>query len=140
MSRTSYPRNKIKILLLENVSDAAVRELESGGYTQIERIGGALSEAQLTEAVKGVHLLGIRSKTRVTKNVIEAADKLLAIGAFCIRVNQVGLRAATEKGVAVFNAPYSNTQSVAALVFGLCVILIRKIVDTLVRMGARNRI
>ncbi|MGD9562178.1 MAG: phosphoglycerate dehydrogenase [Pyrinomonadaceae bacterium] len=126
---TSYPRNKIKILLLENISDAAVLELKSGGYTQIERIGGALSETQLIEAVKGVHLLGIRSKTRVTKNVIEAADKLLAIGAFCIGVNQVDLNAATEKGVAVFNAPYSNTRSVAELVIGLCVMLIRKIAD-----------
>jgi len=126
---TSYPRKKIKILLLENIADAAVRKLESGGYTDIKRIGGALNEAQLIEAVKGVHLLGIRSKTHVTKRVIEAADKLLAIGAFCIGVNQVDLRAATENGVAVFNAPYSNTRSVAELVIGLCVMLIRKIAD-----------
>ncbi|MBK9154954.1 MAG: phosphoglycerate dehydrogenase [Chloracidobacterium sp.] len=126
---TSYPRNKIKVLLLENISDAAVRELEAAGYTQIERIGGALSEAQLIDAVKGVHLLGIRSKTRITKDVIEAADKLLAIGAFCIGVNQVDLKAATENGVAVFNAPYSNTRSVAELIIGLCVMLIRKIAD-----------
>lgn len=126
---TSYPRNKIKVLLLENISDAAVRELETGGYTQIKRIGGALSEAQLIEAVKGVHLLGIRSKTKISKNVIEAADKLLAIGAFCIGVNQIDLKAATEKGVAVFNAPYSNTRSVAELIIGLCVMLIRKIAD-----------
>lgn len=126
---TSYPRNRIKILLLENIADAAVRELESGGYTDIKRIDGALSEGQLIEAVRGVHLLGIRSKTRVTRGVIEAADKLLAIGAFCIGVNQVDLRAATENGVAVFNAPYSNTRSVAELVIGLCVMLIRKIAD-----------
>ncbi len=115
--------------MLENISDAAVSELQTGGYTQIERINGALSEEQLIEAVKGVHLLGIRSKTRVTRDVIEAADKLLAIGAFCIGVNQVDLRAATENGVAVFNAPYSNTRSVAELVIGLCVMLIRKIAD-----------
>ncbi|HMJ07811.1 MAG TPA: phosphoglycerate dehydrogenase [Pyrinomonadaceae bacterium] len=126
---TSYPRTKIKILLLENISDAAVQELESGGYAEIERRGGALSEAELVEAVKGVHLLGIRSKTQITKNVIDAADKLLAIGAFCIGVNQVDLNAATEKGVAVFNAPYSNTRSVAELIIGLCVMLIRKIAD-----------
>lgn len=126
---TSYPRNKIKILLLENISDAAVRELEAGGYTSIERINGAMSEADLIKAVKGVHLLGIRSKTRITKNVIDAADKLVAIGAFCIGVNQVDLKAATEKGVAVFNAPYSNTRSVAELIIGLCVMLIRKIAD-----------
>jgi D-3-phosphoglycerate dehydrogenase len=129
LAPTSYPRNKIKILLLENISDAAVRELEAGGYTQVERIGGALSEAQLIEAVKGVHLLGIRSKTHITKAVIDAAEKLLAIGAFCIGVNQIDLKAATEKGVAVFNAPYSNTRSVAELIIGLCVMLIRKIAD-----------
>ena len=100
---TSYPRNKIKILLLENISERAVGELHDGGYGEVEKIGGALSEAELCEAVRGVHLLGIRSKTQITKNVIEAADKLLAIGCFCIGVNQVDLKAATEKGVAVFN-------------------------------------
>jgi D-3-phosphoglycerate dehydrogenase / 2-oxoglutarate reductase len=128
-NQTSYPRSKIRILLLENISDAAVRELQSGGYTQIDRAGGALSEVQLIDAVKGVHLLGIRSKTQITRNVIDAADKLLAIGAFCIGVNQVDLKAATERGVAVFNAPYSNTRSVAELIIGLCVMLIRKIAD-----------
>jgi len=127
--QTSYPRNKIKILLLENISDAAVRELESAGYTNIERVSGALSEDDLVRKVSGVHLLGIRSKTRVTKKVIDAADKLLAIGAFCIGVNQVDLKAATEKGTAVFNAPYSNTRSVAELIIGLSVMLIRKIAD-----------
>ncbi len=127
--QTSYPRERIKILLLENISDAAVRELEAGGYTSIERINGAMSEAELIKAVKGVHLIGIRSKTRITKKVIDAADKLVAIGAFCIGVNQVDLKAATEKGVAVFNAPYSNTRSVAELIIGLCVMLIRKIAD-----------
>lgn len=127
--QTSYPRTKIRILLLESISDAAVQELEGGGYADIERRGGALSEAELIEAVKGVHLLGIRSKTQITNNVIDAADKLLAIGAFCIGVNQVDLDAATEKGVAVFNAPYSNTRSVAELIIGLCVMLIRKIAD-----------
>ncbi|HQU91809.1 MAG TPA: phosphoglycerate dehydrogenase [Pyrinomonadaceae bacterium] len=127
--QTSYPRNKIKVLLLENISDAAVRELEAAGYTNIERVSGALSEDDLVKKVQGVHLLGIRSKTRVTKRVIEAADKLLAIGAFCIGVNQVDLKAATEKGIAVFNAPYSNTRSVAELIIGLSVMLIRKIAD-----------
>ena len=128
-SPTSYPRSKVKVLLLENISDAAVRELEAGGYTEIKRLGGALSEADLIKAVRGVHLLGIRSKTHISRNVIEAADKLLAIGAFCIGVNQIDLKAATENGVAVFNAPYSNTRSVAELIIGLCVMLIRKIAD-----------
>src|SRR5688500_18328394 len=126
---TSYPRNKIKVLLLENISNAAVRELETGGYTQISKIGGAISEEQLIASVKGVHLLGIRSKTQITRNVIEAADKLLAIGAFCIGVNLIDLKSATEKGIAVFNAPYSNTRSVAELIIGMCVMLIRRIAD-----------
>jgi len=129
IASTSYPRNKIKILLLENISDVAVKELEAGGYTHIERIGGALSEADLIKAVRGVHLLGIRSKTKVTRNVLEAADKLLAIGAFCIGVNQIDLKEATEKGIAVFNAPHANTRSVAELIIGLSVMLIRKIAD-----------
>ena len=129
MTDTSYPRNKIKILLLENISDAAVAELKLSGYTNVKKLGGALSEAELVKAVKGVHLLGIRSKTRISKNVIAAADKLRAIGCFCIGVNQVDLKAATENGVAVFNAPYSNTRSVAELIIGLSVMLIRKIAD-----------
>lgn len=126
---TSYPRSKVKILLLENISDAAVAELEGSGYVTIERISGALSEADLIKAVRGVHLIGIRSKTQITKNILDAADKLLAIGCFCIGVNQVDLKAATEHGVAVFNAPYSNTRSVAELVIGLCVMLIRRVTD-----------
>lgn len=126
---TSYPRNKIKVLLLENISDSAVDEMRELGYSEVRKIGGALSEAQLCEAVNGVHLLGIRSKTQITKKVIESADKLLAIGCFCIGVNQVDLSAATKKGIAVFNAPYSNTRSVAELIIGLCVMLIRRIAD-----------
>jgi D-3-phosphoglycerate dehydrogenase len=129
IQQTSYPRGKIKILLLENISDAAIEEFKLGGYAEIRTIAGAVSEEELIEAVRGVHIVGIRSKTRITENVIAAADKLLAIGAFCIGVNQVDLQAATRKGVAVFNAPYSNTRSVAELVIGLCVMLIRKIVD-----------
>ena len=128
-TETSYPRNKIKILLLENISDAAVAELETGGYAEIKRLKGALSESDLSEEIKGVHILGIRSKTQITENVLENADKLLAIGCFCIGTNQVDLKTARRKGIAVFNAPYSNTRSVAELVIGLCVMLIRKISD-----------
>ena len=124
---TSYPKSKIKVLLLENISDAAVKEFETRGYGNVERRGGALSEEDLVKAVKGVHVLGIRSKTRITPAVIEAADKLLTIGAFCIGVNQIDLESATEHGVAVFNAPYSNTRSVAELIIGMCVMLIRRI-------------
>ncbi len=128
-TKTSYPKAKIKILLLENISDAAVHELEAAGYTQIERLGGAISEEELIKAVKGVHLIGIRSKARITKAVLDAADKLIAIGAFCIGVNQIDLRTAAEKGIAVFNAPHANTRSVAELIIGLCVMLIRRIPD-----------
>jgi D-3-phosphoglycerate dehydrogenase / 2-oxoglutarate reductase len=126
---TSYPREKIKILLLENISDSAADGFQNNGYTRIERLPTALNERELVEAVKDVHILGIRSKTQLTENVLARADKLLAVGCFCIGVNQVDLRAAASHGVAVFNAPYSNTRSVAELVIGLCVVLIRKIVD-----------
>src|SRR3954465_5903596 len=126
---TSYPRDKIRVLLLENVSDNAAAAFAAGGYASVERLTRALGEDELTEAVRGVHLLGIRSKTRVTERVLEAADKLLAVGCFCIGVNQVDLRSASGAGVAVFNAPYSNTRSVAEMVVGLSVMLIRKVFD-----------
>jgi D-3-phosphoglycerate dehydrogenase len=128
-TRTSYPRTKIKVLLLENISPSASREMAAAGYTEVRHVNSALDETQLIKAVKGVHLLGIRSKTQITKNVLDAADKLLAIGCFCIGVNQVDLKSATEHGIAVFNAPYSNTRSVAELIIGLCVVLIRKIAE-----------
>ncbi len=126
---TSYPKEKINILFLENISDVAVKYFNTAGYASVKKLGGALSEEELMAAVKNVHLLGIRSKTQVTKKVLEAADKLQAIGCFCIGTNQVDLSAATKKGVAVFNAPYSNTRSVAELVIGASIMLIRKIVD-----------
>jgi len=126
---TSYPKDKINVLLLENISDAAVEEIKSEGYNSIKKISGALSEAELMKAVKDVHLLGIRSKTLVTDKVLAKANKLLAIGCYCIGVNQVNMTAATNNGVAVFNSPYSNTRSVAELVIGLSIMLIRKIAD-----------
>lgn len=125
---TSYPKEKISILLLENISDAAVAEFTSAGYS-VRKLAGALSEEELVNEIKDVHLLGIRSKTQVTRKALEAAKKLQAIGCFCIGTNQVDLKAATEHGVAVFNAPYSNTRSVAELVIGLSIVLIRRIVD-----------
>lgn len=128
-AKTSYPKEKIKILLLENVSDVTVKNFYAQGYTQIEKLPKALSEAELINAVKSVHLLGIRSKTQITAGVLAAAKKLQAIGCFCIGVNQVNLSAATEQGVAVFNAPYSNTRSVAELVIGAAIMLIRRIPD-----------
>lgn len=126
---TSYPKDKIKILLLENISDAAVEEMKDAGYATIKKLSGAISEKELMNEIKGVHLLGIRSKTQVTEKVLSKADKLLAIGCYCIGINQVDLVAATKKGVAVFNAPFSNTRSVAELVIGSSIMLIRRIPD-----------
>src|SRR3954462_4032092 len=97
---TSYPRERVKILLLENVSQSAADEFTSRGYASVERLSRALGEDELVEAVRGTHILGIRSKTRVTERVLAAADKLLAIGCFCIGVNQVDLKSAATAGVA----------------------------------------
>lgn len=129
MKHTSYPKDKIKILLLENISETAAGLLRDSGYTEIRRVNGALNEEQLINEIRDVHLLGIRSKTQITKAVLENANKLRAIGCFCIGVNQVDLKAATQMGVAVFNAPYSNTRSVAELVIGASIMLIRRIPD-----------
>jgi len=126
---TSYPKEKINILFLENISDAAVKQFKDAGYSSVKKLGGALSEEQLIKEIKDVHLLGIRSKTQITKNILEAAHKLQAIGCFCIGVNQVDLKSARQQGVVVFNAPYSNTRSVAELVIGLAIMLIRRIPD-----------
>ena len=126
---TSYPKDKIKILLLENISDVSVEEFKEAGYVNVKRLSGALSEAELIKEIKDVHLLGIRSKTQVTEKVLSRANKLLGIGCYCIGINQVNIKAATEKGVAVFNAPYANTRSVAELVIGLAIMLIRRIPD-----------
>jgi len=126
---TSYPKEKINILFLENISDAAVKHFKDSGYASVRKLSGALSEEQLINEIKDVHLLGIRSKTQITAKVLEAAKKLQAIGCFCIGVNQVDLKSATNNGVVVFNAPYSNTRSVAELVIGLAILLIRRIPD-----------
>jgi D-3-phosphoglycerate dehydrogenase / 2-oxoglutarate reductase len=126
---TSYPKDKINILFLENISEAAVRHFKDSGYASVRKLTGALSEDQLLAEIKDVHLLGIRSKTQITSRVLDAAKKLQAIGCFCIGVNQVDLKSATHHGVTVFNAPYSNTRSVAELVIGAAIMLIRRIPD-----------
>lgn len=126
---TSYPKEKIRILFLENISDAAVKHFNGHGYANVEKISRALTEEELIKEIRNVHILGIRSKTQITKKVLEAAVKLQAIGCFCIGVNQVDLKAATKNGVVVFNAPYSNTRSVAELVIGAAIMLIRRIPD-----------
>lgn len=126
---TSYPKEKIRILFLENISDVAVKNFRQQGYTQVDKINKALTEEQLIQEIRNVHILGIRSKSTITKNILDAAKKLQAIGCFCIGVNQVDLKAATKNGVVVFNAPYSNTRSVAELVMGAAIMLIRRIPD-----------
>ena len=128
-NKTSYPKDKIKILMLENISDAAIKVFKDAGYADIKKISGALSEEQLISEIKHVHMVGIRSKTQITEKVLQHAEKLQAIGCFCIGTNQVNLNAARKKGIVVFNAPYSNTRSVAELVIGASIILIRKILD-----------
>ena len=126
---TSYPKEKINMLFLENISEVATAQFSAAGYTAVKRLNGAVSEAELIKEIKNVHILGIRSKTKITGDVLQAATRLQAIGCFCIGVNQVDLDAASEQGVAVFNAPYSNTRSVAELVIGASIFLIRKISD-----------
>jgi D-3-phosphoglycerate dehydrogenase / 2-oxoglutarate reductase len=126
---TSFPKDKIKVLFLENISDKAVQYFKQQGYADVKKIAGSLSEEELIKVIKDVHILGIRSKTFISKKVLESAKKLQAIGCFCIGVNQVDLKACKQKGIAVYNAPYSNTRSVAELAIGASILLIRRILD-----------
>ena len=113
MAQTSLDRNRIQVLLLEGVHDSAVDTLVNAGYTHIKRETTALAADELARALQGVHIVGIRSRTQLSADVLAAADKLFAIGCFCIGTNQVDLDAAAERGIPVFNAPFSNTRSVA---------------------------
>ena len=122
----SYPKNRIKILLLENVHPDAFDKLSKDGFT-VETVSKSLSEEELIERIKDVHVLGIRSKTQVTKRVIEAAEKLMVVGAFCIGTKQINLDVCKENGVVVFNAPYSNTRSVVELAIGEIIMLMRSV-------------
>ena len=122
----SYPKNRIKILLLENVHPAAFDNLSEDGFS-VELVKTSLSEQELIEKIKGVHVLGIRSKTQVTQKVLDAANKLLVVGAFCIGTTQIDLDYCKTKGVVVFNAPYSNTRSVVELAIGEIIMLMRNI-------------
>ncbi len=122
----SYPKSRIKVLLLENVHSVAIEAFNHEGF-DVETYKGAMDEDELAEKIRGVSILGLRSKTNVTKKVLENADKLITIGAFCIGTNQIDLRTCTEKGIAVFNAPYSNTRSVVELAIGEMIMLIRNV-------------
>ncbi|KTT10088.1 3-phosphoglycerate dehydrogenase [Pseudomonas oryzihabitans] len=127
MSKTSLDKSKIRFLLLEGVHPSAVDTLKSAGYSNIEYVTSSLPEAQLKEKIADAHFLGIRSRTQLTEEVFDCAKKLVAVGCFCIGTNQVDLQAARERGIAVFNAPYSNTRSVAELVLAEAILLLRGI-------------
>ncbi len=120
----SYPKNRIKILLLENIHTDAFTKLSSDGFT-VDTASKSLSEEELIDRIKDVHVLGIRSKTNVSRKVIEAANRLMVVSAFCIGTKQIDLEACKENGVVVFNAPYSNTRSVVELAIGEIIMLMR---------------
>jgi D-3-phosphoglycerate dehydrogenase len=125
--RLSLPKDKIRVLLLEGINDSAAEMLVNAGYTNMERLPKALDPDALLRAIEGVHLLGIRSRTQLTERVFATADRLFAVGCFSVGTNQVDLNAARCRGIPVFNAPFSNTRSVAELVIGEIVMLLRRI-------------
>jgi D-3-phosphoglycerate dehydrogenase len=124
----SYPKNRINVLLLENVHQDAVDIMKKEGYN-VTVHPGAMDEDELCEKIKDVSVIGIRSKTHLTEKVLENANRLIAVGAFCIGTNQIDLQACLKKGVAVFNAPYSNTRSVVELAIGEIILLMRNLPD-----------
>ncbi|MDD7568967.1 MAG: phosphoglycerate dehydrogenase [[Actinobacillus] rossii] len=127
MAKVSLDKSKIKFLLLEGVHQNALDVLHDAGYTNIEYHKKALEPEELKEAIKDAHFVGLRSRTNLTADILEHANKLIAVGCFCIGTNQVDLVAAKEKGIPVFNAPYSNTRSVAELVLAEIILLMRQI-------------
>ncbi|MEK9176368.1 MAG: phosphoglycerate dehydrogenase [Patescibacteria group bacterium] len=124
----SFPKSKMKVLLLENIDDAAVQAFRKEGYI-VEVVNKALSENELIKKIKNVSILGIRSKTEVTREILRQADRLLAVGAFCIGVNQIDLSACAARGICVFNAPYSNTRSVVEITIAEIIMLFRRVID-----------
>lgn len=125
MNNTSLDKSKIRILLLEGVHQSALDTFKKAGYTNIDYVKGSLPEAELIKKIKDAHFVGIRSRTQLTESVFAAAERLVAVGCFCIGTNQVDLDAASRRGVAVFNAPFSNTRSVAELVLAEAILLLR---------------
>jgi D-3-phosphoglycerate dehydrogenase len=125
--QTSYPRQDIKVLLLEGVSASAVESFQRAGYSHVELHAKALPQAELKARIADAHIVGIRSRTQLSEDVLAQAKRLIAVGCFCIGTNQVDLTAARKLGVPVFNAPYSNTRSVAELVIAEAIMLLRGI-------------
>ena len=128
-----FNMDSIRILLLENVSQGAVKMLREQGF-EVDFFTGAWSEEELVNKIGDYHAIGIRSKTRLTKRVFDAAHQLLVVGCFCIGTNQVDLEAATKRGIAVFNSPFANSRSVAELVIGELVCLARQLADRSIEM------
>jgi D-3-phosphoglycerate dehydrogenase len=131
----SYPKNRIKVLLLEKIDKLAVEAFKKEGY-DVETVKSALDEDELCERIRDVSILGIRSKTKITQKVLKYANRLLAVGAYCIGTNQIDLKACSEKGIIVFNAPFSNTRSVVELVLGEIMVLMRKVFEKSTKMHA----
>lgn len=125
MAQQSLEKSKIRFLLLEGVHPSAIEMLNRAGYFNIEQHAKALPTEELKRAIAGAHFVGIRSRTQLTEEILEAAPRLIAIGCFCIGTNQVDLEAASRRGIAVFNAPFSNTRSVAELVIAEAILLLR---------------
>ena len=125
MTQKSLPKSKIKFLLLEGVHPSAVEALSKAGYDNVVTFAKALPTQDLLAEIKDAHFVGIRSRTHLSQEVIDAAERLVAIGCFCIGTNQVDLVAAARRGIPVFNAPFSNTRSVAELVMAEAIILLR---------------
>ncbi len=128
MAATSFPKSEIKILLLENIHPVATEAFKAEGF-HVETVKGALPEAELAERVRDVHVIGLRSKTQITPKVLDEAKRLLTVGAFCIGTNQIALAHANKRGVPVFNAPFSNTRSVAEMILAEIVMLSRHLGD-----------
>lgn len=129
----SYPKHRIKVLLLENIHDQGVKRLENEGYS-VEVYPAGLDEDELAEKIKDVSIIGIRSKTRITKKVLKNAKRLMVVGAFCIGTNQIDLEECQKRGIAVFNAPYSNTRSVVELAIAEIILLMRNLADKMSAM------
>jgi len=127
MKDRPFAKDAVSVLLLEGINDSAVELLRGAGYVRLTRLKQALDGAALLDAVRGVDILGIRSRTQLTAPVFDAAERLMAVGCFSVGVNQVDLAAARNRGIPVFNAPFSNTRSVAELVIGEIVMLLRRI-------------
>src|SRR5579864_1940141 len=134
-SPTSFPKDQIKILLVENIHPSAEELIRADGF-HLEMVRGAIGEDELVRRVEDVHVLGIRSKTRLTERVLAASRRLLSVGCFCIGTNQVDLVAARIRGLPVFNAPFSNTRSVAELIAAEIVMLSRRLGDRVREMHA----